>query len=404
MNVVYKDIEDLILYVNNPRKNDHSIDKVASSIKNFGFKVPIVIDSKNEIISGHTRVKACKKLNINKIPCIIADDLTEAQIKAFRIADNRVAQESEWDMELLNIEIETLKELDFDIDNLGFDDNEIDSILIHENEVDVIEDEFDEEPPDNPISQIGDIWLLGNHILMCGNSTTNDVNILMNEKKADMVFTDPPYNINFGNNEHPKFKNRNIKNDNMNTEEYKNFCTKFIEIIKKNVVGCVYIFSAPAKDGRILFTLADNLLHCSTTIIWYKDTFVLGRGKYQNIYEPIWFGWVESGCKFKDDRTLSNVWEIPRPKKSELHPTMKPLEVIAKAINDASVKNDIVLDLFGGSGSTLIACEQTNRICYMMELDESYVDVIVKRYINFKESDSDVYLIRDNKKFEYKDL
>ena len=395
---------DVIPYINNPRKNDAAVDKVASSIKNFGFKVPIVIDRKGEIVTGHTRVKAAKKLGITEIPCIIADDLTEAQVKAFRIADNRVAEESEWDMELLNIEIEGLE--DFSIGDLGFNDGELDDMLGESQgeSQEVVEDDFDEEPPENPISKRGDIWLLGRHRLMCGDSTTDDVDMLMDGKKAHACWTDPPYNMNYGNINHEKFKQREIQNDNMPAEDFKKFCYAFTLKIKENVLGCVYTAGPPGPYGRIMFSALDELLHCSTTIIWNKDQFTLGRGKYQNKYEPIWFGWVENGTRFTSDRKLTNVWDIPRPKKSELHPTMKPMDLIVKSINHSTMKTDLVLDIFGGSGSTLIACEQTNRTCYMMELDEKYIDVIVNRYINFKQSDEDVYLIRNGEKIPYSEV
>ena len=190
----------------------------------------------------------------------------------------------------------------------------------------------------------------------------------------------------------------------MSSEEYKKFCNGFIKQIKENVIGCVYIAGPPGPDGRIIFTAADELLYCSTTIIWNKDQFTLGRGKYQNKYEPIWFGWVENGSRFTGNRKLVNVWDIPRPKKSELHPTMKPIELVIKSLEHSTLKTDKVLDLFGGSGTTMIACEWIDRICYMMELDKKYVDVIVKRYIAFKESDEGVFLLRNDKKYTYDEI
>ena len=197
-----------------------------------------------------------------------------------------------------------------------------------------------------------------------------------------MVFTDPPYNCNYVNIKHPKFKQREIKNDNMNGEEFRNFCVDFCLNIKEFAKGCVYMCAGQGQDGRIMFSVADELLHNSTTIIWNKDHFTLGRGKYQNKYEPIWFGWVESGSDFCDDRTLTNVWDFKRPTKSDLHPTMKPIELIANALKH-NPKSHTVLDLFGGSGSTLMACEQLKRQCYICELDEHYCDVIIERWETF---------------------
>lgn len=401
MEIINKKINELIPYINNPRKNDHAVDKVASSIKNFGFKVPIIIDGKNEIVTGHTRLKAAQKLGLKEVPCIVADDLTDAQVKAFRIADNRVTEEAEWDWDLLKIEIESI--VDINIDDLGFNEDEIKN-LFKEEQNEVIEDDAP-DPPENPISKRGDIWLLGRHRLMCGDSTSEeDVNILMNGNKAHMCFTDPPYNVSIGTIKHPKFKQREIENDSMSKDDFKIFVKEYTSRIKENTLGCVYIAGPQGEMGRVMFIEADEQMHCSTTIIWNKDQFTLGRGKYQNKYEPIWFGWVENGSRFSDKRTLVNVWDIPRPKKSDLHPTMKPIELVVRAINDASLKSDIVLDLFGGSGSTLIACEQTERINYSMELDPKYVDVIVNRYINFKESEDDVFLIRDGNKIKYSEV
>lgn len=197
-----------------------------------------------------------------------------------------------------------------------------------------------------------------------------------------MLFTDPPYNVNYEHIKHPKFKMRSIKNDNMPLAQFKEFCRKWIENITLFVGGCCYICAAPGKDGRAMFTICDELLHNSTVCIWNKDTFTLGRGKYQNKYEPIWFGWNDSGKTFTDERNIPNVFDIPRPKRSELHPTMKPLELIITCINH-NPHAKTVLDCFGGSGSTLIACEQTGRNCYMMELDPYYCQVIINRWEEF---------------------
>ena len=244
----------------------------------------------------------------------------------------------------------------------------------------------DDEIPEVKESKVkrGDIWKLGEHKIMCGDSTSfDDVDKLMNGEKADMVFTDPPYNINYGTIKHPKFKVRDIKNDNMSSNDFKIFVEGFVENIKVFCDGIVYCWSGQGKDGRIMFTVLDEKLHNSTTIIWNKDQFTLGRGKYQNKYEPCWFGWVNSGKNFTNDRTLTNVWDFKRPQKSELHPTMKPIELCENALNHSSIKNQIILDLFLGSGSTLIAAEKLNRKCYGMELDEKYCDVIIERWEQF---------------------
>jgi DNA modification methylase len=219
---------------------------------------------------------------------------------------------------------------------------------------------------------------------MCGDSTKNeDFDKLMQNEKANVVYTDPPYNINYGNIKHEKFKMRDIKNDSMDKFQYREFCTKFIENLKQRCDGIFYCWGAQGKDGRLLFTILDDYLHNSTTIMWYKDQFTLGRGKYHNQYEPCWFGWNKSGESFIDDRKLVNVWNHKRPKKSDLHPTMKPIELIEIGLTHSTKIDDIVLDCFLGSGSTLIACEKLNRLCYGIELDPKYCDVIIKRWENF---------------------
>ena len=376
MQIIYRSVSELIPYVNNPRKNDPAVDAVAASIKEFGFKVPIILDEKNEIIAGHTRLKAAKKLGYDEVPTILADDLSPEQVRAFRLADNKVAELAEWDVSMLGVELDALAEVDFDMEQFGF-------LIEDETETEIVEDDYETELPVEAKAKLGDIYQLGRHRLMCGSSTdAEDVAKLMDGTVADMCFTDPPYNCNYGNIKHPKFKVREIENDNMDTESFRAFCTDFTMNIKENVSGCVYMSAGQGQDGRVMFTVADQLLHNSTTIIWNKDVFTLGRGKYQNKYEPIWFGWVESGKDFTDDRTLTNVWDIKRPKKSELHPTMKPIDLVSTALKH-NPQSESVLDLFGGSGTTLIACEQLDRTCYMMELDPKYVDVIIDRWETF---------------------
>ncbi|SDM20164.1 site-specific DNA-methyltransferase [Halarsenatibacter silvermanii] len=381
-------IEALISYINNPKEHPmKQIEKIASSIKHYGFTQPVVIAEDNEIIIGHGRVQAAKKLGLEEVPAIKRDDLSEAEIRALRIADNKVA-ESEWNMEQLSEELELLEMDDIPLEDVGFSEEDIEEFDFGGGQ-EVVEDDFNEEvDKDEPaITEKGDVIELGRHRLMCGDSTEEDeVEKLMNGNKANMVFTDPPYNVNYGNIKHEKFKMRSIENDNMSYEEFKNFCKGFINNIKKFTDGCLYVCHAPNQDGRILGRELDKEFHPSTTIIWYKDVFTLGRGKYQNKYEPIWFGWVKDGTNFVKDRDLTNVWEIERPKSSKEHPTMKPIELVATAINHASNKGQVVLDLFGGSGSTLIAAEQLNRTCYMMELDEHYCDVIIRRYIAYRAS------------------
>jgi len=378
-------IDDLIPYALNSRTHsDAQVAQIAASISEFGFLNPIIVDGENGIIAGHGRVLAARKLGKTHLPVVQAKHLTEAQKKAYVIADNRLALNAGWDTEILSTELTALQESDFDLELLGFDSDELAKLLEPET-VDGLTDE-DEVPdvPDDPITKPGDVWVMGNHRLMCGDSTSSDsVENLMEDKKADMVFTDPPYNIDYGNIKHPKFKQRNIENDNMSQQDFADFCSSFSANIKLFCDGCVYVFGPPGPDGRIMFSELDKILHCSTTIVWNKDQFTLGRGKYQNKYEPCWFGWNKTGSAFIDDRKLTNVWDFPRPKSSDLHPTMKPVELVENAIGHASNVGGIVLDLFGGSGTTLIAAEKTSRIGMLMELDPKYCDVIINRWQDF---------------------
>ena len=384
MKIEIADITSIKPYENNPRKlSETAIEKVAMSLKEYGFRQPIVVDKDRVIVAGHTRFRASKKLGLKQVPISIIDNLTEEQINAYRIADNRTAEESEWDNELLKMEIKELEAKDFKLDLLGFNDEQLNDILFEEKQGLTDEDEVP-EAPEEPISKLGDIWKLGNHRLICGDSTkSEDFDKLMQNEKANVVYTDPPYNINYGNIKHEKFKMRDIKNDSMDKFQYREFCTKFIENLKQRCDGIFYCWGAQGKDGRLLFTILDDYLHNSTTIMWYKDQFTLGRGKYHNQYEPCWFGWNKSGESFIDDRKLVNVWNHKRPKKSDLHPTMKPIELIEIGLTHSTKIDDIVLDCFLGSGSTLIACEKLKRICYGMELDPKYCDVIIKRWENF---------------------
>lgn len=376
------EVDKLIPYTRNPRKNRGAVAKVAASIKEYGFRQPIVVDPEMVVVAGHTRLAAAWQLNLGKVPVHIAENLSEAQIQAYRIMDNRSHEDAEWDDELLGVELADLNDQDFDLDLTGFTASEIEQLLNDKSLSGELDGEDDvPEAPAEPKSKRGEIYQLGAHRLMCGDSTSEkDVALLMDGQKADMVFTDPPYNINYGNIKHPKFRARGIENDNMRVDEFREFCLAFTSLIGKFCEGCVYVFGPPGPDGRTMFSALDERLHCSTVIIWNKDQFTLGRGKYQNKYEPCWFGWGESGENFTSDRTLTNVWDFPRPKSSELHPTMKPIGLIELGINHASKSGNIVMDLFGGSGSTLIACEKLKRKCYMMEIDPNYCDVIIERY------------------------
>ena len=379
-----KSVKDLIPYEKNPKlHSDKQIQQLANSIKEWGWTIPILIDENNTVLAGHGRLFAAQLLELEQVPTMLAEGWSEKQKKAYIIADNKLSI-SDWDEELLRIELNDLENMDYDLDLLGFELDELNDLFPELETEGLTDEDAVPEVPVIPVTKKNDIWILGNHILMCGDSTlSDDVEILMDGEKSDMVFTDPPYNVDYGNIKHPKFKQRSIENDNMSQSDFRDFCRKFVNNIKLFCEGCVYVFSAPNEDGRIMYTELDTAMHCSTTIIWNKDVFTLGRGKYQNKYEPCWFGWHKSGASFIDDRTLTNVWDFPRPRASKLHPTMKPVELVENAIGHASNVGGKVLDLFGGSGTTLIASEKTGRHCRMMEFDPKYCDVIIQRWEEF---------------------
>ena len=410
-------IDEIIPYINNPRHNKEAVDLVAASIAEFGFKNPIILDSKNVIVAGHTRFAAAKKLGLKEVPCIMADDLTEQQIKAFRLADNKVAEAATWDMDLLKIELDSIT--DIDMSDFGFG---IDSLEEEEkNPEDVTEDE-PPEPPAKPKSKRGEVYKLGEHRLMCGDSTSaDDVAALMDGAKADLVVTDPPYGVSY--NDKNTFLNsidkgnriqKAIENDNRTPEQMYEFWKKCFEILIDNTKDkmAYYIFGPQGGDLLLLLrAIVDSGFMLKHTLIWVKNNHVLGRCDYNYKHEPICYGWKPNGThsfyadfdtsvfedkidvgKMKKDELLSLVKQLlsdkvpvdviheNKPTVSGLHPTMKPVKLIARLINNSSRAGDIVVDAFGGSGTTLIACEQMNRKCYMMEYDPKYVDVIIERW------------------------
>ena len=359
MNIVELSINEIKPYEKNPRKNDKSVDKVANSIKEFGFKVPIVIDKDKVIVCGHTRYKASKKLGLSKVPCVVADDLTEEQIKAYRLADNKVGEDSLWDMDLLNEELEDIFELD--MTEFGFD--------FAEEETEVEEDDFEMEVPEEPKAKLGDIYKLGNHRLMCGDSTNiEDVKKLTNNERIDMLFTDPPYNVAF-NGRSGKFDV--IKNDNLSENDFANFIDETINTIKAVNAPIHYIWC-----NWNFYGILQGKLDYKSCIVWAKNVFGMGKG-YRHQHEFCLFnGRIDENIKNETD-----LWQVKKDH-NYVHPTQKPVELSFRAIgNHSGVQT--VLDLFGGSGSTLIGCEQRKVNCYMMEYDPKYVDVIIARWEQF---------------------
>ena len=392
MEIVMMNIDEIIPYENNPRKNDDAVEAVANSIKNFGFKSPIVVDANKVIVNGHTRLKASKLLGLTMVPVIIASDLTEEQCRALRLADNKTAEIASWDKKLLMKELESIdwEGLEMDMTDFGFDN------IFDSKPQEVTHDDFEEGQyiPATPYSMQGDVYLLGRHRIMCGDSTNPEmVRTLLNGNKADMIFTDPPYNVNYEGSD-----GQSIQNDNMGNEEFYNFLLSvyknMFDSIKEG--GSIYVCHADSEGLNFRKAFIDAGFKLAQCLIWVKNSFTMGRQDYQWQHEPILYGWKPgAGHYFVDDRSLSTVWFYDKPKHNDLHPTMKPLELVGQGINNGSLLGQLVLDLFGGSGSTLIACEQAGRINYSMELDEKYADVIVKRFIKYKDSTDDCYLIRD---------
>ena len=388
MNIVNLKVEELIPYINNPRNNTEAVDKVAASIKEFGFKVPIVIDKDNVVVTGHTRLLASKKLGLQEVPCVIADDLSPAQIKAFRIADNKVSEYAEWDEDMLKVELEELEEMDFNLDTVSIDFSDFD--LDIGEDIEEIEPEEVEVPEihEEPKAKLGDIYQLGNHRLMCGDSTSEeDVAKLMNGVKADMVFTDPPYNVDYSNANRPKASKTDlgrIKNDAMSKDDFIYFLGEIYKRLDENTKdnSSFYIWYASKETIPFYSALLETNIILNQQIIW-KKPMLLGRGKYQWAHEPCIFA-IKGSPYFTEDRTKTTVWDFGGYDKSKnVHPTQKPLFLPVEAIKNSSKPEDKVLDLFGGSGSTLMACEQLNRKCYTMELDPHYVDVIIKRWEDY---------------------
>ena len=373
-------VEDLSVYVNNSRTHStEQVKQISNSIKEFGFTNPLLIDKNKEIIAGHGRLMAAKQLGLDKVPCIELSNLSEKQKKAYVIADNQLALNAGWNESILSMEIGDLSDNDFDISLLGFNDLDLNKYLLKEFEGLTDEDEVP-EPPKEPISKLGDIWQLGNHKLMCGDSTMVDNLDKLCTEQADMIFTDPPYNVAF-NGRSGKFDV--IKNDNLEENEFNNFIDTILSNINILNINTYYICCNWAFYG-----ILQKKLKPKACIVWAKNVFGLGKG-YRHQHEFILFdGFIDASIKNESD-----LWKISKDTKYK-HPTQKPVELSSRAIKNSSKIKNIILDIFGGSGSTLIACEKLNRKARIMELDPKYCDVIVKRWENF--TGKKAKLIKDN--------
>ena len=362
--------KELIPYARNTRTHsEEQVGQIAASIKEFGFTNPILVDQDNMIIAGHGRVMAANKLDLKEVPTIRLDYLTEAQKRAYVIADNRLALNADWDYEMLKVELKELDDLEFDVNLLGFEDKEINDLLAEPTEGLADEDEVP-DLPDEPVTKLGDMWLLGNHRLLCGDSTSIDaVDTLMGFDNADVLFTDPPYNVAF-NGRSGKFDV--IKNDNLEENEFNDFIDSFLAILETLNINTYYVCCNWAFYG-----ILQTKLKPKACIVWAKNVFGLGRG-YRHQHEFILFdGFIDASITNESD-----LWNISKDVKYK-HPTQKPVELPLRAITNSSKPKNIILDLFGGSGCTLLACEKMDRYARIMELDPKYCDVIINRWQDF---------------------
>ncbi|MCC6363000.1 MAG: site-specific DNA-methyltransferase [Bryobacterales bacterium] len=390
LQVVRWPVERLIPFARNARTHsDEQVAQIAASIAEFGWTNPILAGADGIVVAGHARLLAARKLHMTEVPVIVLDHLTEAQRRALVIADNRLALNAGWDEEMLRVELEALREDDFNLELLGFADEEIEALLAEPDEsvAGNTDDDAVPETPETAVTVPGDVWLLGEHRLLCGDATQMEaVEKVLAGGLADIVFTDPPYNVNYGATMKDKLRgksHRKIANDNLGAEFaqfLQHTCTNILAVTK----GAVYICMSSSELHTLQHAFREAGGHWSTFVIWAKNTFTMGRSDYQRQYEPILYGWKEGTdhywCGARDE---GDVWFIKKPVVNDLHPTMKPVELIERAIRNSSKSRDTVLDPFGGSGSTLIACEKTGRQARLIELEPRYCDVMVRRFQEF---------------------
>lgn len=385
MQVQSMKIDEVKPYPNNPRNNDDGVEAVANSIKQFGWQQPIVVDKDNVIIVGHTRYKAAKKLGMDKIPVVVASNLSPEQVKAYRLADNKTGELTDWDMSLLDDELGDIA--DIDMSDFGFD------LDIPEDDEEVQEDDFDEEVPEEPKSKLGQIYQLGRHRLMCGDSTNPEmVKKLVGGVQCDLLLTDPPYNVDYGGGSmadkkrSKTRKDETIKNDYQSDKQFLEFLTSALSngFSSMKSGACFYIWYAQSQSIAFYEACRASNLSVRQQLIWNKNSMVVGRQDYQWKHEPCLYGWAEGGShSWYSDRKQTTVLNFDRPTHSDLHPTMKPIALFDYQIKNSTKSGDVVLDLFGGSGTTIMACEQDGRNACVMEYDPKYVDVIIKRWEDF---------------------
>lgn len=385
----YRPVDALIPYARNAKQHsDAQVAQIAASIREFGWGAPILIDGQNNVIAGHGRLLAARKLGMTEVPVVPLEHLSDTQRRALILADNKIGENASWENELLGVELSELQEAGFDLGLTGFSPEEWDALISGDNATNdgLTDEDAVPEAPVEPISQTGDIWILGEHKVICGDATKLEhYKALLGDELVDMTFTDPPYNVNYANTAKDKMrgKNRPILNDNLG-DGFGGFLMEACHNILNHTKGAVYIAMSSSELDTLQAAFRAAGGRWSTFIIWAKNTFTLGRSDYQRQYEPILYGWREGIDHFWcGARDQGDVWQIKKPAKNDLHPTMKPVELVERAIRNSSKTKDLVLDPFGGSGSTLIACEKTGRRARLIELDPKYVDVIVKRWEEF---------------------
>lgn len=399
-------IDQLVPYVNNARTHSpEQINKLRASLREFGFINPVIIDRDFGVIAGHGRIAAAKEEHITEVPCVFADHLTEAQKKAYILADNRMALDAGWDEEMLRIELEALQDMDFDPMLTGFDETELTELFGHADGDDVEDDDFDLTAALEKASfvQRGDIWTVGKHRLMCGDATeVNDVETLMDGKRANLMLTDPPYGVSF-----KSGSGLTIKNDSIKGTEFYQFLLAAFNNMKEHLEkgAGAYCFHADTEGLTFRQAFVDAGFHLAGVCIWVKNSLVLGRSDYQWQHEPVLYGFLKNGKHpWYSDRKQTTIWNYDKPKRNADHPTSKPLDLLSYPIGNSTQENGIVIDTFGGSGSTLMTCEKMNRICYMMELDEKYASVILRRFVEDTGDADNVWCERDGQRVMYGDV
>lgn len=399
-------VSKLVPYVNNARTHSpEQVMKLRSSLREFGFINPIIIDRDYGIIAGHGRLLAAKEEGITEVPCVFVDYLTEAQKKAYILADNRMVMDAGWDEELLRVEIEALQGEAFDVSLTSFDEMELADLFKDGSDSGAEDDDYDLSAALEKAAFVerGDIWTVGRHRLMCGDATSaEDVAALMDDRKANLILTDPPYGVSF-----KSSSGLTIQNDSMKNEEFYNFLLSAFENMADHLEkgGAAYVFHADTEGLNFRRAFIDAGFHLAGCCIWVKDSLVLGRSDYQWQHEPVLYGFMQNGKHpWYSDRKQTTIWNFAKPKRNANHPTSKPLDLLGYPIGNSTQENAIVIDTFGGSGSTLMACEQINRTCCTMELDEKYASVILRRYVDDTGDTDGVYVLRNGEKLPYSAL